>query len=667
MELISTVATPPSLMKLKTELGKGPGENSLRGRDQGNFSEVLKNQTDKRPQEPKAHDRISIDKKGIARGEEPSNGIEKRVGNTESPVKKFQTKGQSDRMTSEREKAILKFMDSFESEFGVPPREMVVAMAGLSEDQMSMAPEETAETVIGNLDLDDGESERAQLAYVGFLTQLSLIDSKIPKPFLVDPKALSLRTLAEASGNGGMGGLHLRGLQGLDPNGLQGSNPKGLQNFDPRTLEGSASNRLDDVAESATSRTQADSVQLVSEGGEASAGEVDSELQDTRLNQEEAKGEQASSSQAFLKPQVRQRVLASLERKAERDLSVQNLNNKFWMTGPPPNAQALALQGALPTGNAEEGTVGGDQMLDRLIAQENLPGSEAVGFDSERFVYEPGRGGKEDAIPFMVGQGFAPKNSSQKNEGGEFQEHADDSPSEQGSRDRSNSIGGSGQKKVSVDDMNFRQMADALNGDRSLSQGQSSGASRIGNHTGAEGLALSKSPYENEGNIKEIMNQAQYLIKNGGGEMKVKMSPEGLGELQLKVLVSDGKVNVQMVTETKEAKNAIESSLSDLKNSLSAQRLSVEHVKIDVVAATNAENKADQGMNSNPNGQRDSTKQFWNQFQESFGNRSQRDGLFDMSGRGYVSKKEREPLQPIAAPANARRTSGKGSGLNLVA
>ncbi|MBK7960018.1 MAG: flagellar hook-length control protein FliK [Bdellovibrionales bacterium] len=210
-------------------------------------------------------------------------------------------------------------------------------------------------------------------------------------------------------------------------------------------------------------------------------------------------------------------------------------------------------------------------------------------------------------------------------------------------------------------------MAEALNGDRSLSQGQSPGSGRIGNHIGTEGLALSKPSYDNEGNIKEIMNQAQYLIKNGGGEMKVKMSPEGLGELQLKVLVSDGKVNVQMVTETKEAKNAIESSLADLKNSLSAQRLSVEHVKIDVVAAANAENKADQGMNSNPNGQRDSTKQFWNQFQESFGNRSQRDGLFDMSGRGYVSKKEREPLQPITAPANARRTSGKGSGLNLVA
>lgn len=642
MELISTVATPPSLMKLKTELGKGPGENSSRGRDQGNFSDVLRSQTEKRPQEPKGHERISVERKEKPLGEEPSNGIEKRVGKTESPVKKFQTKGQSDRMTSEREKAILKFMDSFESEFRVPPREMVVAMAGLSEDQMSMAPEETAETVIGKLDLDDGESERAQLAYVGFLTQLSLIDSKIPKPFLVDPTALSLRTLAEASG-GTNGGLY--------PEGLQESASKGLV----------------DVAASATSQPLEDSVQLASEGGEASAGETSSEPQDARPSQEESKGEQASSSQAFLKPQVRQRVLASLERKAERDLSVQNLNNKFWMTGPPPNAQAPALQGALPTGNAEAGTVGGDQMLDRLIAQENLPGSEAVGFDSERLVFEPGRGGKEDAIPFMVGQGFAPKNSSQKNEGNEFQEHAGDSPNEQGSRDLSNSIGGSGQKKVSVEDMNFRQMAEALNGDRSLSQGQSPGSGRIGNHIGTEGLALSKPSYDNEGNIKEIMNQAQYLIKNGGGEMKVKMSPEGLGELQLKVLVSDGKVNVQMVTETKEAKNAIESSLADLKNSLSAQRLSVEHVKIDVVAAANAENKADQGMNSNPNGQRDSTKQFWNQFQESFGNRSQRDGLFDMSGRGYVSKKEREPLQPITAPANARRTSGKGSGLNLVA
>ena len=172
-------------------------------------------------------------------------------------------------------------------------------------------------------------------------------------------------------------------------------------------------------------------------------------------------------------------------------------------------------------------------------------------------------------------------------------------------------------------------------------------------------------------NIRQIMNQAQYLIKKGGGEVKVEMSPEGLGQVHMKMAIHDGKVNLQMATETPEAKQAIEGGMADLKSSLAAHKLSVDHVKVDVVSGSSAGSAADNSQQSfNQQAQRDnSTRQFWNQFQENFGNRSRDDGLTDAPGlKGYGAQR-RDPLAPVEGTSSAsnRSVEGKGSGLNLVA
>ena len=170
-------------------------------------------------------------------------------------------------------------------------------------------------------------------------------------------------------------------------------------------------------------------------------------------------------------------------------------------------------------------------------------------------------------------------------------------------------------------------------------------------------------------NIRQIMNQAQYLIKKGGGEVKVEMSPEGLGQVHLKMAIIDGKVSMQMATETKEAKQAIENGMSDLKSSLAAHKLSVDHVKVDVVSASGAGSATDNSPQFQQPDQRD-TRQFWNQFQENFGNRSQREGYTDAPGlKGYGTQR-RDPLAGVEGTTSSEKSrdvEGKGSGLNLVA
>lgn len=82
-------------------------------------------------------------------------------------------------------------------------------------------------------------------------------------------------------------------------------------------------------------------------------------------------------------------------------------------------------------------------------------------------------------------------------------------------------------------------------------------------------------------NVKEIISQAQFLAKKGGGEMKVKLNPEGMGELNLKVKIVNGQVNVEMVTSSDSAKKILEKGLGELKESLASHQLHLDSIKID--------------------------------------------------------------------------------------
>ena len=75
---------------------------------------------------------------------------------------------------------------------------------------------------------------------------------------------------------------------------------------------------------------------------------------------------------------------------------------------------------------------------------------------------------------------------------------------------------------------------------------------------GSENFQIKMNPepsqMEEGENVNQILNKTQALIKKGGGEMKMRLTPEGMGELNVKVAVENGKVSVDLVTENNHVK-----------------------------------------------------------------------------------------------------------------
>lgn len=171
-------------------------------------------------------------------------------------------------------------------------------------------------------------------------------------------------------------------------------------------------------------------------------------------------------------------------------------------------------------------------------------------------------------------------------------------------------------------------------------------------------------------NVQKLLSESSYLVKNGGGEMKVKLHPEGFGELDLKVILRDGKVQLEMVTESKEAKKILDSQIADLKLGLAAQKLSVELIKIDHVNATNTDQSTQLFSNLNSQqgqSQQQELRQMWAQMND-FGSQARKSSYFEMMTPKNTSTKESLQAAPSSASAkSAYRHDGRGRGVNLVA
>ncbi|MBC7467534.1 MAG: flagellar hook-length control protein FliK, partial [Bdellovibrio sp.] len=174
-----------------------------------------------------------------------------------------------------------------------------------------------------------------------------------------------------------------------------------------------------------------------------------------------------------------------------------------------------------------------------------------------------------------------------------------------------------------------------------------------------------------EENIQHVMSSAKLLAIKGGGEMVVKMSPDGMGPIELKVMMQDGKVNIEMQTQDKSVKKLIEDSLTELKSGLAAQKIHVDHVKIDTVSATNTENSASaSGQSFRP--QQDSSdaqgrqQEFWKQFRENFGNQGRKSSYGDVGSVPARTQGAPNALQPVTS-STARNGARTGSTINRVA
>ena len=80
--------------------------------------------------------------------------------------------------------------------------------------------------------------------------------------------------------------------------------------------------------------------------------------------------------------------------------------------------------------------------------------------------------------------------------------------------------------------------------------------------------------------ISQIMDKAKTTLKTGANMMRIQLKPERLGEVFMRISVEEGKVMAKVVTESMTAKEAIETSLYSLKETLSTQGIKIDKFNV---------------------------------------------------------------------------------------
>ncbi len=529
-------------------------------------------------------------------------------------VKAAKPEDRESKRTGDRQQAIQEFMDSFESEFKIPPTRLVEAMATLDDSELTKSPEATVDAVVDQLGLDSDQEDKARAMYAGLLVQLSLTQqAKMPQ-------------IAEAS------------VSGFSQQNMQA---RMTTAFDK---QGALRASVDKINDKFWMKPDQNAMPMDAQGMGSS---LEGMMVDENLFVDA--GLEGDFENSFPhEPQVPQAAMPKME-----DLPP-HLKGQMKESLAPGLLAALAArnaQAAQAAAGATKPEVAAEASADDLM-QEFSKAIKAPGVEGKApQLNQPGQ-----SVNAMLknGQEFMQQQNSQ----GQFSDAQQDSFGE-----------GGNSKEVTKDKLTVKAGEfKSVMGLEGL-HGHAIKAEALGLE-GAIPLAAAAgtpaTPGESDAAVKQLMSQAQYLIKKGGGEVKVEMTPEGMGTIHLKVMMQDGKVNLHMNADSAEAKKTIESSLAELKTSLAAQKLSVENVKIDVVSNVSADTATQNQTNGN--GQRDQARQFWNQFNDNFGSQGRRESLADMPNlKGYGRKAD--PLTPVdtASKASSRAIEGKGSGLNLVA
>jgi len=160
--------------------------------------------------------------------------------------------------------------------------------------------------------------------------------------------------------------------------------------------------------------------------------------------------------------------------------------------------------------------------------------------------------------------------------------------------------------------------------------------------------------------VPDLVDKAQMMVHEGGGEMKVTLSNEGMGEVAMKVSVHEGKVQVQMITESDEAKKLIERQLGELKSSLHANDLKLDTIKIDT-----ASNLGKQLEQQYQDAQRQATQTAWEQFRQD--NQGWRRSFFETPSAKLYKGQGEAPRDVEAPGATVQQRKAYNRRLDLVA
>jgi flagellar hook-length control protein FliK len=588
------------------------------------------------PEKLKSNEKIEKLEKAETKAKPQIEDDKKEVDPSTQETVEAKTKGEQPvglvKKFSERQKVMQKFMDSFESEFSIPPEKLVEAMAQLSDKDLLQSPEETAPRVIEKLDLSPMESEKAEAMYLAMVTQLS---GTLPQ--VKDPEALSPQTKAALTGGLGASGFLLaKDRRQMLNDSLEQMNSRFFMKPDmrmPTEVVDPSIKQQGPLFEKMTMEDPRSSA-LLRPKSEYQGMDMKALLSDKVIDPK------------TLSPEAKAKF-------AEIQSQMEPVDGKM-------NTEELAK--SLAELSAAAGALG-------LTLKENPENQQALQMEKNLK-----QGPTAESANFMVAvpmTNHAVLETGKKGQGFSQQEKGKDS----GKGDFMVDTMSSGSSAAGVPTGDFT-LAPAMNKDlSSLGMTKSSHVGEQAALLGGAGAALAtgNKADADAANVQALMKQAQYMIKKGGGEATVQMSPEGMGQIHLKVMLNDGRVNLEMQTDNKEAKKLIESTLGDLKASLGVHKLAVDHVKVDVgnQLSSNSDQRQQEQSQFKQDPNREQARQFFNQFHED--NLSRRDGYYETSGaKAYSRTKPVQPLKPgdeASSSAQTRRYqgAGKGSGLDLVA
>lgn len=100
----------------------------------------------------------------------------------------------------------------------------------------------------------------------------------------------------------------------------------------------------------------------------------------------------------------------------------------------------------------------------------------------------------------------------------------------------------------------------------------------------SEAISTSHGYVTAENIVNQITEQIKLTNGNNFSSIELTLNPESLGKVNIQVVAKDGAVTAQIVAETEMAKNAIESHISELKETLSNQNIKVDAVEVTIAS-----------------------------------------------------------------------------------
>lgn len=82
--------------------------------------------------------------------------------------------------------------------------------------------------------------------------------------------------------------------------------------------------------------------------------------------------------------------------------------------------------------------------------------------------------------------------------------------------------------------------------------------------------------------LNQVIKKADIIVREGHSEMVMKLEPESLGKLNLKIVVEKGLITAKFIAESQQVKEVLESSFNQLKDALQEKGIAVQNFSVSV-------------------------------------------------------------------------------------